>query len=182
MSNVDKANHKDDEWYTEEIIVRGKRIVIKVNGETTVDFTEAEDRKPGSDFTRILSEGTFAFQAHDPGSEVHFRNIMVKKTSGMSCVAATEALIYGANNACDGCCSAAPLLARVGTTFAQLPPHPAAPGRRRTGSIEVISLGTEGAAVMSSRLTKLLPAVALAACCLRWGRPPRIICWANYTA
>ena len=79
VSNVDKANHQDNEWFTEEIIVRGKNVVIKVNGETTVDFTEADDRQPGKDFTRILDEGTFAFQAHDPGSEVRFRNIMVKK-------------------------------------------------------------------------------------------------------
>lgn len=81
VKNVDKANHKDNEWYTEEIIVEGKRIRIKVNGETVVDFTEEADRKAGGDFTRILDKdgGTFAFQAHDPGSEVHFRNIRVMK-------------------------------------------------------------------------------------------------------
>ncbi len=81
VKNVDKANHKDNEWYTEEIIVEGKRIRIKVGGETVVDFTEEADRKAGSDFTRILDKegGTFAFQAHDPGSEVRFRNIRVKK-------------------------------------------------------------------------------------------------------
>ena len=81
VQNVDKANHKDDEWYTEEIIVNGKNIKIVVNGETVVDFTEEADRKPGNDFTRILDKdgGTFAFQAHDPKSEVHFRKIMVKK-------------------------------------------------------------------------------------------------------
>ena len=81
VSNVDKANHNDNEWYTEEIIVNGKNIKIVVNGETVVDFTEEDDRQPGKDFTRVLSPegGTFAFQAHDPKSEVHFRNIMVKK-------------------------------------------------------------------------------------------------------
>ena len=66
---------------SEEIIVEGKRIRIKVNGETVVDFTEEPDRKPGQGFTRILDKdgGTFAFQAHDPKSEVHFRNIRAKK-------------------------------------------------------------------------------------------------------
>ena len=81
VQNTDKANHKDNEWYTEEIIVNGRNIKIIVNGETVVDFTEEEDRQPGEGFTRILDPkgGTFAFQAHDPKSEVHFRNIMVKR-------------------------------------------------------------------------------------------------------
>ena len=81
VQNTDKANHKDNDWYTQEIIVNGKNIKIVVNGETVVDFTEEEDRQAGKDFTRILDKegGTFAFQAHDPISEVHFRNIQVKK-------------------------------------------------------------------------------------------------------
>ena len=81
VQNVDKANHKDNEWYTEEIIVNGRNIKILVNGEQVVDFTEEEGRQAGKDFTRILNKegGTFAFQAHDPKSEVHFRNIMVKR-------------------------------------------------------------------------------------------------------
>ncbi len=33
----------------------------------------------GSDFERKLSSGTFALQAHDPGSKVHFKNIRVKR-------------------------------------------------------------------------------------------------------
>ena len=79
VKNVTEAPAKDNEWFTEEIIVEGKRIQIKVNGKTLVDFTEEPDRQPGKNFTRILSEGTFAFQAHDPGSEVHYRNIQVKR-------------------------------------------------------------------------------------------------------
>jgi hypothetical protein len=81
VKDVLEANHKDDEWYSEEVIVEGKRIQIKVNGKTVVDFTEEPDRKAGADFTRVLEKdgGTFAFQAHDPESEVHFRNVRVKK-------------------------------------------------------------------------------------------------------
>lgn len=79
VENVLKAPAKDNEWFTEEIIVKGRNIVIKVNGETLVDFTEQPDRQAGKDFTRKLDQGTFAFQAHDPKSEVHFRNIRVKK-------------------------------------------------------------------------------------------------------
>jgi hypothetical protein len=81
VKDVLEANHKDNEWYTEEIIVEGKRIQIIVNGKVVTDFTEEPDRKAGSDFTRILDKdgGTFAFQSHDPGSEVHFKNVRVKK-------------------------------------------------------------------------------------------------------
>jgi len=66
----------DDEWFTEEVIVEGNRIVTKVNGKTIVDHVEkTEEIKDG----RKLSKGTFALQAHDPGSEVYYRNIRVKR-------------------------------------------------------------------------------------------------------
>jgi hypothetical protein len=70
---------KDNVWFTEEIIVRGKHIVIKVDGKTVVDYTEPADKKAGEDFTRVVDQGTFAFQAHDPQSKVYFKNIRVKK-------------------------------------------------------------------------------------------------------
>ena len=72
------APNKDGEWFDYHIIVKGKTITLKVNGETTVQYTEPAGG-PGSSFSaRKLSEGTFAIQAHDPGSEIHFRNIRVK--------------------------------------------------------------------------------------------------------
>jgi hypothetical protein len=70
---------KDKEWYLQEIIVVGKKIILKVNGKTQVEYIEPDDQKAGSDFTRKLDEGTFALQAHDPGSKVYFRNIRVKR-------------------------------------------------------------------------------------------------------
>ena len=70
---------QDDKWFTEHIIVKGRRVVIKVDGKTVVDYTEPEDTTPGKDFTRKLDRGTFALQAHDPGSIVYFRNIRVKR-------------------------------------------------------------------------------------------------------
>ena len=79
VENTSKANHNDNEWFDYDIIVSGRNIKIKINGKTEVDFTEAPDRQPGADFTRKLDEGTFAFQSHDPISEVHFKNIRVKK-------------------------------------------------------------------------------------------------------
>lgn len=74
VKDVFKTPVKDGEWYTQEIIVQGKRIITKINGKTMVDFTEPDGVTGG----RKLSSGTFAIQAHDPNSLVMFKNIMVK--------------------------------------------------------------------------------------------------------
>ena len=75
VRNVLEAPAKDNEWFTEEIIVRGKHITVKVNGKTLVDYTENPADIQGD---RKLSSGTFALQAHDPQSKVHYKNIRVK--------------------------------------------------------------------------------------------------------
>lgn len=78
--NVSDPPVKDNEWYTQEIIVEGRRIRLIVNGETLVDYTEPESKQAESaNFERRLDEGTFALQAHDPNSKVYFRNLRVKK-------------------------------------------------------------------------------------------------------
>ena len=79
VKNVYEAPAKDNEWFDYYIKVDGKHILIVVNGKTCVDWTEPADRKPGKDFTRILDQGTFCLQAHDPNSTVYFRNIQVKR-------------------------------------------------------------------------------------------------------
>ncbi len=73
------APAKDDEWYTMTIKVEGKRVITMVNDKVIIDYTEEENAKREGQFkTRLISSGTFAIQGHDPGSEVHFKNIMVK--------------------------------------------------------------------------------------------------------
>lgn len=79
VQNVNESAAKDDEWYTQHIIVKGKHIVVKINDKTVVDYTEPEGKQPGKDFTRVVDKGTFALQAHDPNSVVMFRNIRVKR-------------------------------------------------------------------------------------------------------
>lgn len=66
---------KDDQWFTYYIQVDGKHVVVKINDKTVVDFVEPDDKEG----TVKLSSGTFALQAHDPGSTVLFRNIRVKR-------------------------------------------------------------------------------------------------------
>ena len=80
VENVADPGLKDNEWYTQEIIVKGKRIQLIVNGRTLVDYTEPDDKKAfDKNFERRLGEGTFALQAHDPKSVVYFKNLRVKK-------------------------------------------------------------------------------------------------------
>jgi hypothetical protein len=68
---------KDDEWFTEHIIVTGKRVIVKVNDRVVVDWTEPDTPVPPNP-GRVLNRGTFALQGHDPGSVVYYRNILVK--------------------------------------------------------------------------------------------------------
>jgi hypothetical protein len=79
IQDVKEVFVKDNEWFTEYIKVQGKRIIIKINDKTVVDYTEPENvkREKGME-GRVLSKGTFALQGHDPGSKVYFKNIMVK--------------------------------------------------------------------------------------------------------
>ena len=80
VENVADPGVKDNEWYTQEIIVKGRRIQLIVNGKTMVDYTEPENKDAFSKaFERRLGEGTFALQCHDPKSIVHFKNIRVKR-------------------------------------------------------------------------------------------------------
>ena len=65
----------DNTWFTQELIVNGKAIQVIVNEKVLFEFVEPE----GVTGTRKLSAGTFALQAHDPGSEVHFKNLRVKR-------------------------------------------------------------------------------------------------------
>lgn len=78
--NVSDPPCKDGEYWTQHITVRGKHIVIKINDKTVVDYKEPENVEPAKNFSgRKLSSGTFAFQAHDPKSVVHFKNVKVKR-------------------------------------------------------------------------------------------------------
>lgn len=80
VDDVADPGVKDDEWYTQEIIVTGRRVQLLLNGKTMVDYTEPENKPAFSkDFERRLGEGTFALQAHDPKSLVYFRNLKVKR-------------------------------------------------------------------------------------------------------
>ncbi len=70
-----EAPVEDDVWFDYEVSVEGKHIVVKVNGKTISDYTEPDDLDRPE---RQLSSGTIALQAHDPGSKVLYKDLMVK--------------------------------------------------------------------------------------------------------
>jgi hypothetical protein len=73
------APAQDNEWFTMEIKVEGKRIVTMVNGKVISDYTEEENAKRPEQFKgRLLDHGTIAIQGHDPESEVHYKSILIK--------------------------------------------------------------------------------------------------------
>jgi hypothetical protein len=63
---------RDNEWFTIHTIVRGRRVQVLIDGHQVVDYTE-----PESSMTRLTGT-TIALQGHDPGSEVHYRNVMIR--------------------------------------------------------------------------------------------------------
>lgn len=83
VQELSKVSTVDDtKWFELNIRVRGKRIVVRLNGKKVVDYTEpekperAENRKH-----RILDPmgGAIALQAHDSGSTWYFKDIKIRK-------------------------------------------------------------------------------------------------------
>ena len=77
--NVTKSAAQDKKWWTQHVIVNGNKITVKIDGKTVMEYKELPGRIAGDDFTRKIDEGTFAFQAHDPGSVVRYKNVRVKR-------------------------------------------------------------------------------------------------------
>jgi hypothetical protein len=76
--NIAKSPAQDNKWWTQEVIVQGRKVTVKIDGQTIFEYTEPAGAQPG-DYTRKLSYGTFALQAHDPKSIVRYKNIRVKR-------------------------------------------------------------------------------------------------------
>ncbi|HVK14434.1 MAG TPA: NPCBM/NEW2 domain-containing protein, partial [Gemmataceae bacterium] len=74
------ANLKKGEWNEYTIIARGPRVILKLNGETTVDL-EDNQRDPGRDPNKQGErKGLFALQLHSgPPQKVEFKDIRLKR-------------------------------------------------------------------------------------------------------
>ncbi len=78
VDDVREVYVKDNEWYTEHIIVKDNHITVKINDKVVVDYTEPDDVKNDNSITKKLSSGTVALQGHDPKSVVYFKDVMIK--------------------------------------------------------------------------------------------------------
>lgn len=74
-----EAPAEDEVFFDYEITVESKRVVIKIDGKVITDYTEPENAERKESFEgRLLSSGTIALQAHDPGSKVFYKDLMLK--------------------------------------------------------------------------------------------------------
>jgi hypothetical protein len=70
---------KDNEWFTEDIVVKDATVTIKLNGKEVVKWTQSSDWIGGREGPgRVISHGTIALQGHDPKSTVYYKNIQIK--------------------------------------------------------------------------------------------------------
>lgn len=79
IKDIGEVYVKDDVWFTESVLVKGKHIIVNINNTKVLDWIQPDgfvplENHPG----RIISSGTFAIQGHDSASIVFFKDIMVK--------------------------------------------------------------------------------------------------------
>jgi hypothetical protein len=70
LQDVREAPAKDNEWFTQHIIVKGNKITVMVNGKVINEYSEKDPAK--------ITTGTVALQGHDPKSKVYYKDIMIK--------------------------------------------------------------------------------------------------------
>lgn len=79
VRNTWLAPARDNEWFSYRIRVVGKTIQTFIDDRLVCEYAEpATPYRPDDKSHRLLASGTFALQAHDPGSVVKYRNIRVK--------------------------------------------------------------------------------------------------------
>jgi Domain of Unknown Function (DUF1080) len=69
FSKVTEQLIQDDTWWTQDVVVRGNHIIIKINDKVTTDFVDQKN---------TYSKGYLALQQHNQGSVVQYRNLMMR--------------------------------------------------------------------------------------------------------
>jgi hypothetical protein len=77
LVNIGLTPCKDNQWWTQEIIVRGRKVTVKIDGKAILEYNQPPVDPNGRG--KRLGEGTFALQAHDPKSVIRYKNIRVKR-------------------------------------------------------------------------------------------------------
>jgi hypothetical protein len=70
ISDVKEQLIGDDTWWTQHIIADGNHIIIKVNDKVVVDYVDEKN---------TFQKGYLALQQHDPGSVVHYQDLMMRR-------------------------------------------------------------------------------------------------------
>lgn len=80
VRNVYYQMVNDEEWFTLKVKVVENHVEVFVDGKKVVEYIQPDQPYRGEGFRdRLLGEGTFALQAHDPNSTVYFRSIKVMR-------------------------------------------------------------------------------------------------------
>lgn len=72
----------ESKWFEMRLVVQGKRITVRLNGQTVVDYIEPENpERPENRKNRLLDPdgGAIAIQAHDANSIWYFKEIKVRR-------------------------------------------------------------------------------------------------------
>ncbi|MCI0665376.1 MAG: DUF1080 domain-containing protein [Acidobacteria bacterium] len=78
---LDKSLVDETQWFKVSLTVKGKQIVVRLNGQVVVDYTEPDQLvRPPDRVGRKLNPagGAIALQAHDPGSTFYFKDIRIR--------------------------------------------------------------------------------------------------------
>ncbi len=73
IADIAESPAEDDAWFHYHIKVEGDRVRIWIDGELAQDWTQPDDWNNAN--RNLDNPGTFALQAHDPGSTVLYRNL-----------------------------------------------------------------------------------------------------------
>lgn len=81
VDDLAKSPVDESKWFRVRISVRGKQIMVQLNGKTVVNYLEPDSlQRPERPGRRLNpAGGAIALQAHDPNSTFYFRDIRIKR-------------------------------------------------------------------------------------------------------
>ena len=75
--DLSKSPVDETEWFKVRLTVQGRRILIEIDEQVVVDYTEPKVVQ--GERRLSVNGGAIALQAHDPQSIVYYRNIRIKR-------------------------------------------------------------------------------------------------------
>lgn len=82
--NARLVNAKDNEWFTTTLNANGPHFAVWVNGLQVTDWTDSRAPHENPRTGLRTEPGTFCLQAHDPTTDLLFRNLRVAKMGGVT--------------------------------------------------------------------------------------------------